>query len=161
MPDRLDFRQRQLFHLVEVSRQAEGLGLADLDGEVPVACHFLQHDVLEQLVLSRGEPDSLGDAHLDVAGLCGCGHGDLLSTRQIFLSRLAEGEQLYIIQLGRASLTLGGNQVRHEMSPEAAPAAGRPEDAMCRDPSGSGTDDRAGATWAELEGGPYEHRRRI
>jgi hypothetical protein len=28
-------------------------------------------------------------------------------------------------------------------------------------PSGSGTDDRAGATWAELEGGPGEHRRRI
>jgi hypothetical protein len=83
MPDRLDFRQRQLFHLVEVSRQAEGLGLADLDGEVPVACHFLQHDVLEQLVLSRGEPDSLGNPHLDVAGLCDCGHGDLLpSTRQ-------------------------------------------------------------------------------
>jgi hypothetical protein len=26
--------------------------------------------------------------------------------------------------------------------------------------SGSGTDDRAGATWAELEGGPGEHRRR-
>jgi hypothetical protein len=68
---------------VEASRQAECLGRADLDGKVPVACHLLQHDVLVQLVLSRGEPDSLGDAHLDVAGLCDCGHGDLLpSTRQ-------------------------------------------------------------------------------
>jgi hypothetical protein len=49
--------------------------------------------------------------------------------RQIFLSRPAEGEQLYIIQLGRPTLTLGGNQVRHEMPPKAAPAEGRPEGA--------------------------------
>jgi hypothetical protein len=42
----------------------------------------------------------------------------------IFLSRPAEGEQLYTIQLGRPSLTLGGNQVTHEMAPKAAPAEG-------------------------------------
>jgi hypothetical protein len=43
------------------------------------------------------------------------------------------GQYIYIIQLGRPSLTLGGNQVRHEMPPTAAPAEGRPKDAMCRD----------------------------
>jgi hypothetical protein len=35
------------------------------------------------------------------------------------------GQYIYIIQLGRPSLTLGGNQVRHEMPPKAAPAEGR------------------------------------
>jgi hypothetical protein len=49
--------------------------------------------------------------------------------KQIFLSRPAEGEQLYIAQLGQPSLTLGGNQVRHEMPPKAAPAEGRPKGA--------------------------------
>src|SRR5512132_4332496 len=86
----------------------------------------------------RGEPDSLGDPHLDVAGRCGCGHGDLLlSTRQIFLSRPAEGEQLHIIQLGRPSLTLGGNQVRHEMPPKAAPAEGRQDRGRSTPPRGA------------------------
>jgi hypothetical protein len=48
---------------------------------------------------------------------------------QIFLSRPAEGEYLCIIQLGRPSLTLSGNQVRHEMPPKAAPAVGQPKGA--------------------------------
>ena len=44
----------------------------------------------------------------------------------------------------------------------AARARGKQPKMRCAGtPSGSGTDDRAGATWAELEGGPCEHRRRI
>jgi tetratricopeptide (TPR) repeat protein len=44
---------------------------------VLVACHLLQHDVLvEGLVVGCAESDDLGDPHLDVANLCGCGHGD-------------------------------------------------------------------------------------
>ena len=45
------------------------------------------------------------------------------------LTRTASGEspgQYIIIQLGRPSLTLGGNQVRHEMPPKAGPSAAAP-----------------------------------
>jgi hypothetical protein len=54
------------------SRQAQRLRLAGWNGELPVACQLLQHDVMERLVLSCGEPDDLGDPHLDVAKRCGC-----------------------------------------------------------------------------------------
>jgi hypothetical protein len=58
----------------EASRQAEGLCVANGEDKLPVACHLVQH-VVNQLVVSCAEPDYLGDPHLDVADLCGCGHG--------------------------------------------------------------------------------------
>jgi hypothetical protein len=79
----------------QASGQAEGLWLADLDGKVPVACHLLQHDVVEQLVVSC-KPDDLGDPHLDIADRCRWGHGGLPPRPlwPIFRSEPAEGEGL-------------------------------------------------------------------
>src|SRR4029453_6665600 len=97
----------------EASRQAERLRLADRDGELPGAGPLLQHDVVEQLILSRGEPDDLGDPHLDVANLCGCGHGDLPPSpaRQIFLPWPAEGEHLRMPKIVTCDTSSRGPQL--------------------------------------------------
>jgi hypothetical protein len=59
----------------EASRQAEGLRPPHLDGELPVAGHLLQHDVLGLLLVSC-KPDDHGDAHLDEPDIRSCGHGE-------------------------------------------------------------------------------------
>jgi hypothetical protein len=110
-------------------------------------------------VLSRGEPDSLGDAHLDVAGLCGCGHGDLpprqssphglLKASSSASSSLAGHRSPWVATRSAMGCRRGWRRPKVGQRMRCAGAS-----------SGSGADDRAGATWAELEGGPGEHRRR-
>ena len=99
-------------------------GTETTDREVPVDAHAPH--VVGDSASERFDASDVVTPLLE----CGCGQGDLLlSTRQVFHSRPAEGEYLCIIQLGRPSLTLSGNQVRHEMPPKAAPALGRPKGA--------------------------------
>jgi hypothetical protein len=52
-------------------------GVAELDGELALACHLVQHDVPGQPAVGGAQPDELDGPHLDVANLGAGGHGGL------------------------------------------------------------------------------------
>ena len=65
-------------HALEGGRQAERLGLADLDQEVTAPGHLVQHDTSDVMVI-RLESDDLADPHLDEVDIHGRDHSGLLS----------------------------------------------------------------------------------
>jgi hypothetical protein len=65
-------------HALKGGRQAERLGLADLDQEVTAPSHLVQHDTSDVMVI-RLESDDLADPHLDEVDIHGPDHSGLLS----------------------------------------------------------------------------------
>jgi hypothetical protein len=58
----------------ERAGQVERLGLADLDLQVPVFRHPVQHDNAGHVAVRRPDPDDLTEAHLHETGVRDRGH---------------------------------------------------------------------------------------